>query len=149
MARRALPRIVPLPLIPALVLASAAACAPLPSQLSAPTVPVLLGENEFARVNGSWEGGLESESDGRVVGTNTVRLTMKDGLGTFSLGTGERWDTVAQIRDGKLLLGFEFGTRAFTLGQGGGQLFLKTSYEARWQGQPRKHTVILKRTSTP
>jgi hypothetical protein len=72
-----------------------------------------------------------------------VALKIQDGVAKFSLGTGEVWDTVVQLRDGKAVMGYGYGYREFVLKGSNGRLTLEASYEAQWQGQPRTYRIVL------
>jgi len=106
-------------------------------------VPVTAADAELLR--GRWEGGLVSQgTDGRVYFETSVTLNIQDETGRFELGTGSSWDTPVRVKDGKVLLGIDQGSREFELRRGSdGTLRLLGSYAIKWEGWDRTNTVSL------
>lgn len=106
-------------------------------------VPVIT--NDVNILHGSWEGGLTSRgTDGRVYFETSITLNVRDGTGRFELGTGSLWDTSVRVKDRKVLLDIDQGSREFELRRGSdGKLRLVSTYAAKWEGWDRINTVSL------
>ena len=108
-------------------------------------IPVQFSEADLPRLIGNWNGVAESQGvGGTSSSSNTVSLKIQEkGIAKFSLSTGENWDTIVQLKDGKVVMGYGYGYREFTLKEGNGRLILEASYEALWQGQSRSYRIVL------
>ena len=113
---------------------------------------VKLTPEDYALLIGKWEGTYESRNtDGKVVYTLDVRLdVVEDKLGKFWISKNNReWGTTVQIVDGKVVLRFGRAERPFVYAQQEGATTLSVDYDAEFEGQPRKDSLVLtKKTNT-
>lgn len=131
------------PLVAAVTMMTLASCASLD-----PSVPS--DEANLGLLPGTWKGTFERRARLRTLALETpVTLEIRDGKpmrGTFALATGTTWETGVEVREGKVLLGFDQAMREFKLSRGlGGSLQLEASYGTQLEGWPLSNRVVLEK----
>ncbi len=96
-------------------------------------------------LEGKWRGNTESSGPSGS-DRNSVFLEVKNGAGSFSLGSGETWDTFPRLSDRKVVMGFGYGYREFTLKRDDrGRYLLESRYDAYWKGELRTYHTLLRK----
>lgn len=133
------------------IITTFAACTPGDLASSLPPA-VSVHEDNLRLLKGWWIGKYESRGlDGTKYFDHNLYLEIPrtgPSKGSFSLGTGGTWETVVEVKNGKIELRIDRHMREFVLKEKEGKLFLESSYLSTWEGPPRNNRIFLEKHRT-